>query len=60
VEHNKEKLLRKSQSRQHRVRKQPARPAVVLSGRSVISLGSTGTPAGYFDPSMKPNGRWRD
>jgi len=36
------------------------RPVVVPAGRSVISVGSAGTPACYFDPSMKPNGRWRD
>jgi len=36
------------------------RPVVVLAGRQVLSVGSVGVPAGYFDPSMKPNRRWRD
>jgi len=36
------------------------RPVVVLAGRQVLSVGSIGAPVGYFDPSMKPNGRWRD
>jgi len=48
VVHNKEKLFRKSQSRQHRVRKRSVRPVVVLAGRQVLSVGSTGAPAGYF------------
>jgi hypothetical protein len=60
VVHNKQKLFRKSQSRQHHVRKRSVRPVVVLAGRQVLSVGSIGAPVGYFDPSMKPNGRWRD
>jgi hypothetical protein len=60
VVHNKQKLSRKSQSRQHHVRKRSVRPVVVLAGRQVLSVGSVGAPAGFFDPSMKPNGRWRD
>jgi hypothetical protein len=60
VVHNKEKLSRKSQSRQHRVRKRSMRPVVVHAGRQVLSVGSVDVPTGYFDPFMKPNGRWRD
>ncbi|MEH2544797.1 hypothetical protein V1283_001442 [Bradyrhizobium sp. AZCC 2262] len=60
VVHNKEKLSRKSQSRQHRVRKRSMRPVVVHAGRQVLSVGSVDAPTGIFDPFMKPTGRWRD
>jgi len=48
VVHNKQKLSRKSQSRQHHVRERLLRPVVVLAGRQVLSVGSVGAPAGYF------------
>jgi len=48
VVHNKEKLFRKSQSRQHHVRKRSVRPLVVLTGRQVLSVGSAGARASYF------------
>jgi hypothetical protein len=48
VVHNKEKLFRKSQSRQHHVRKRSMRPVVVPTGRQVLSVGSIGAPVGYF------------
>jgi hypothetical protein len=48
VVHNKEKSFRKSQSRQHHVRKRSVRPVVVLAGPQVLSVGSAGALARYF------------